>query len=137
MHLKDLLKNDYKQDMTIAQVNHILKHKEFIDKRELKSYVKKPVFDKVASECAMWKRKYRSLESETQTNQEELVLDEKEYLKRYQDLQRQILIITYENQYILMGYDEVMAKEASVALFEGDIHKVLRIQQTFVQKVKG
>ncbi|MFV0395135.1 MAG: hypothetical protein ACK5LC_12210 [Coprobacillaceae bacterium] len=136
MELKDLLKNDYKKGMTIAQVNTLLKNKDFIERNDLQDYVKKITFDKVASECASWKRKYRSLKSKNQENLKELVLKEEEYQKQYQELQRQLLVITYENQYILMGYDEVMAKESSIALYDGDITTVLKNQQKFVQKVR-
>lgn len=136
MNLKSLLQEQYKEDITIKEINQFLKDKDLINKNMLTKYVKKSLFDKTASECASWKRKYRAKEKELDSVLLQQTQNTKKQYQQYRQLQKEATIIKYENQYLLLGYDEQLAKESSISLYNGDITTVFNNQNKFVKELK-
>ncbi len=72
MDLKTLLGDDYKDGMTIEEINAALADKNFVDSSTLPKSVSKDVFDKTASELAKTKKELRKLQEDTMTAEEKL-----------------------------------------------------------------
>lgn len=72
MDLRELLGEDYKDGMTLEDVNKLLEGKTFVDPSTLPKSVSKEVFDKTASELASYKRELRKLQEEHMTADERL-----------------------------------------------------------------
>jgi uncharacterized coiled-coil protein SlyX len=70
MDLKTLLGDDYKDGMTIEEINAALADKNFVDSSTLPKSVSKEVFDKTASELAAVKKKLRELQESSMTAEE-------------------------------------------------------------------
>ncbi len=72
MDLKTLLGESYKEDMTLEDIDALLKDRELVDPKTLPKSVKKEVFDKTASELATMKKKVRELEQAAMTDEEKV-----------------------------------------------------------------
>lgn len=83
MELKDLLGKDYRDDLTIDEINALLADKNFVDPSTLPKSVEKSVFDKTASELAKVKKELRALKEQTMSDEEKI----QEELKKAQEAQ--------------------------------------------------
>jgi hypothetical protein len=84
MDLKTLLGDDYKDGMTIEEINAALADKNFVDSSTLPKSVSKEVFDKTASELATVKKELRKLKESSMTAEEKV----QEELNKAQELQK-------------------------------------------------
>lgn len=127
--LKELLGDDYKEEMTIEDINAALAEKEFIGKDALSDYVPKNIADKYATEAADYKKKWKAAASE----QEQKAIEETERQARMEEelksLRRSAKVSDYEKQHLALKYDEKDAKEIAEALYDGDMDTVFRIQK--------
>lgn len=137
MNLKSLLQNEYQEDMTLEQINQALSNKEYIDKQELSMYVKKKIYDRAASDCAKWKKAYHAKAKELDLVLSKQTQERKEQEAKYQALHKQATITKYENHYLVLGYDEPLAKASSIALYNGDMQTVFDNQNKFVMSLKN
>lgn len=85
MGLKKLLGDDYKEDLTIEEINELLEGKNFVDPETLPKSVDKKVFDKTASELAAIKKKLKAVEQAAMTDEEKI----KEEMQKATELQNQ------------------------------------------------
>lgn len=88
MTLKELLGEDYKEEMTVEEVELALSGKTLVDPNTLPKTVKKDVFDKVASELAQLKRENKELKTSQLSDEEAL----KEKLKEADELKQQYIL---------------------------------------------
>lgn len=84
MDLKTLLGDDYKEGMTVEEIEAALADKEFVDPSTLPESVSKKLFDKTASELATVKKELRKLKESSMTAEEKV----QEELNKAQDLQK-------------------------------------------------
>lgn len=70
MGLKKLLGDDYKEELTIEEINELLEGKNFVDPETLPKSVDKKVFDKTASELAKYKKELKELQEKNMTDEE-------------------------------------------------------------------
>ena len=84
MEIKDLLGSDYKEGMTIEEINAALAGKTFVDPTTLGKTVSKETFDKTASELAEAKRKLdeQAKAGLSETERLKAALEEAEEAKR-------------------------------------------------------
>lgn len=85
MDLKTLLGDDYKDDMSIDEINKLLEGKKFVDPSTLPKSVSKDVFDKTASELAKYKKELKELQTKNMTDEEKI----QEELNKATELQNQ------------------------------------------------
>ena len=85
MGLKKLLGDDYKEELTIEEINELLEGKNFVDPETLPKSVDKKVFDKTASELAAIKKKLKAVEQAAMTDEEKI----KEEMQKATELQNQ------------------------------------------------
>lgn len=72
MNIQELLGEEYKEGMTIDDINKILASKNFVDPTTLPPSVPKATFDKTASELATAKKKIGELESANLSDEEKI-----------------------------------------------------------------
>lgn len=105
------------------------------DEVDLSKYVSKATFDKTSSDLAEAKRQLKGKMSEDE--QAAAARAEKEAADKaaLEDLQakldaanRQLLVSTYKNSYLALGYEEKLAQETAEALASGDTAKVFANQ---------
>ena len=97
-------------------------------------YVKKDLFDKVSSEVAEYKKKWR----ETLSEKEKVELDEAEKRKemetRLAELENEKTMSEYKAKFIAQGYDEKLASDTAQAMLEGNMEIVFENQRKFVEQ---
>jgi len=83
MTIKDLLGEQYKEGMTMEEMDLAIGEKKFVDPETLPKSVKKDVFDKTASELTKYKKELLELKNTQMTGEEQLKqkLEEAETLK--------------------------------------------------------
>ena len=105
---------------------------EFPDPADYTGYVKKDLYDKAASEAASWKKKHNDLLSEEEKNKQEKEEAYQNLLSEVEALRKDKTIATYTARYIAQGYGEELAKDTAAAMVEGDMEKVFKNQDIFI-----
>lgn len=90
-------------------------------------------FDKVMSENAEKKKRIKELETQAGTEKDDLTKRLEELEKNNKELQRANLVASTTAQFIGMGYEEALAKEAAEASADGDMTKLFAAQQKFLK----
>ena len=70
--IQSLLGDEYREGMTVEEINTILANKQFVDPTTLPKSVEKSVFDKTASELAKVKKELGELKNNTLTGEEKV-----------------------------------------------------------------
>jgi len=123
MDLKTLLGDDYKDGMTIEEINAALADKNFVDSSTLPKSVSKEVFDKTASELAAVKKKLRELQESSMTAEEKLKVE----TEKTQELQK-----TYAKELAKLKAKEVFV---TAGLTETDYSPLLDVVITEDEEV--
>jgi len=130
MKLSELLKNAFKEGMTVEEVEKALESLTAADiaADEIKKH--KDSFDKAASEVADLKKQLKGKMTEDEQAKTEL-----EDLKtQIADMKRSSDIASKKADLISLGYEEKLADESAVAMVDGDGSKVLQNQRSFLEK---
>lgn len=85
MDLKTLLGDDYKENLTLEEIDALLKDKKLVDPETLPKSVSKETFDKTASELAKYKKELKELQTKNMTDEEKI----QEELNKATELQNQ------------------------------------------------
>lgn len=132
MRLQELLKDAYKEGMTLEEVEKALEPMtvEDIAAAEIKKH--KDARDKAASEAADYKKQLKEKMTEEEKANQEL-----------EEMKNELNIIKKNNEVtgkkaelIALGYDEKLAGETATALIEGDHAKVVANQKVFLENQK-
>lgn len=134
MDLKTVLGDNYRDDMTLADVESALSGLDLVDRAEaVKGWVSKDVFDKTASDLSNTKKQLRekmSADEQDKLAREEhdkAVEDELKELRRDKAVNQQI------SQLLALGYDDKLARETAAAMVDGDFEKVYKNQRAFLE----
>lgn len=129
--LKDILGEDYKEGMTLEEVEKLLSKKEVLDKSELSNYVPKSTADKYAIEAAEFKKKYNSKLTEDEQKEAQRKAEQEELAAKYEQLLKESTVSKHKAKFLGLGYDEALAAETAEALAAGEMDKVFENQSKF------
>jgi hypothetical protein len=99
-------------------------------------YVKKDVFDKTASELAEKKKQLKDKMTEDEQKAQKEQEERDELQSKYEMLLRKSEISENKAKLVALGYDEALADETAVAMFEGDTAKVFVNQKKHLDSVE-
>ena len=141
MKFKDLLKDAYKDGMTLEEIEAALAEVELPEDLSTEVERLKTANSKLSSENADWKRKHREALSEEERKSQE-VADELKQLREERDtLLRESNVSKHKAKFLGMGYDEALATDAAVAMVDGDMEKLFSYQQkhqeAFEKKIRA
>ena len=140
MNIKDLLKDAYKEGMTVEEIEAALADVEFHDQSAEVERLKNAL-SKSNSENAEWKKKHREALSEEERNKQETADLIKQLQEQNEKLLRESNISKHKAKFLGLGYEEKLASDAAEALADGDMVKVLEYQQkhqeAFERKVRA
>lgn len=94
-------------------------------------YVLKSTFDKTASECADWKRKYKAQLTEEERKKLEYEDSIAKMKTRLEELENEKKHSETKAKYITLGYEESLAESTAKALLAGDMETVFANQKTY------
>ena len=134
MDLKTVLGENYRDDMTLADVESALSGLDLVDRAEaVKGWVSKDVFDRTASDLSNAKKQLR--EKMTADEQDKLAREEQD--KAIQDelkeLRRDKAVNQQLSQLLALGYEDKLARDTAAAMVDGDFDKVYKNQRTFLE----
>ena len=129
MKIQDLLKDAYKDGMTIEEINEALESVDLPVDMSAEVDRLKTANSKLSSENADWKRKHREALSEEERKAQEMADRFKELEERNALLERESGLAKHRAKFLSMGYDETLATEAATAMVDGDTEKLFSYQQ--------
>ena len=141
MKFQDLLKDAYKEGMTLEEIEAALADVAFPEDLTGEVERLKTANSKLSSENADWKRKHRDALSEEERKSQE-VADELKQLREERDkLLRESNVSKHKARFLGMGYEEALANDAAVAMTDGDMEKLFSYQQkhqeAFEKKIRA
>ena len=136
MKIKDMLGEDFREGMTIEEIDQVLAKKEFIEKKVLAGYVSKDIADKYASEAANYKKQLRAKMSDDEAAKVKADEERESLLKELDQLRRQNTITEHEKSLIALGYAPDLATESAIAIADNDMAKFFKNQERHIDVVK-
>ena len=129
MKLKDLLKDAYKDGMTMEDIEAALADVEIPADQSSEIERLKKANSNLSSENAEWKRKHREALSEEERKAQEIAERMKQLEEQNAALLRESGVAKHKAKFLGMGYDETLAAEAATAMVDGDMEKLFTYQQ--------
>ena len=141
MKFKDLLKDAYKEGMTLEEIETALADIELPEDQSSEVERLKTANSKLSSENADWKRKHREAMSEEERKAQENADLLKKLQERNAELERESGLSKHKAKFLSMGYEESLATEAATAMVDGDMEKLFSYQQkhqeAFEKKIRA
>ena len=129
MKIQDLLKDAYKEGMTLEEINTALADVEIPADQSAEIERLKAALSKSNSENAEWKKKHREALSEEERKAQETADLIAKLQEENATLTRESNVSKHKAKFLGMGYDEALANDAAVAMTDGDMEKLFSYQQ--------
>jgi hypothetical protein len=129
MKLKDLLKDAYKEGITVEEIESALAEVEIPADQSAEIERLKAALSKSNSENAEWKKKHREALSEEERKAQETADLIKQLQEQNAALTRDSNVSKHKAKFLGMGYEEALANDAAVAMTDGDMEKLFSYQQ--------
>ena len=129
MKLKDLLKDAYKDGMTVEEIESALAEVGVPADQSAEIERLKTALSKSNSENAEWKKKHREALSEEERKAQEMADRMKQLEEQNAALLRESNVSKHKAKFLGMGYEEALAHDAAVAIADGDMEKLFSYQQ--------
>ena len=129
MKFKDLLKDAYKEDMTLEEIEAALADIELPADQSGEIERLKSALSKSNSENAEWKKKHRDALSEEERKSQEVAEELKQLREQNEKLVRESNMSKHKAKFLGLGYDEALASDAAAAMVDGDTEKLFSYQQ--------
>ena len=129
MKFKDLLKDAYKEGMSLEEIETAMADIELPEDMSAEVERLKAALSKSNSENAEWKKKHREAMSEEERKAQEAADLLKQLQERNAELERESGIAKHKAKFLGMGYEEALANDAATAMVDGDTEKLFSCQQ--------
>jgi len=129
MKLKDLLKDAYKEGITVEEIESALADVEIPADQSAEIERLKAALTKSNSENAEWKKKHREALSEEERKAQETADLIKQLQEENATLTRESNVSKHKAKFLGMGYEEALATDAATAMVDGDMEKLFSYQQ--------
>ena len=129
MNFKDLLKDAYKEGMTLEEIEAALADIELPEDKTPEIERLKTALSKSNSENAEWKKKHREALSEEERKSQEVADELKQLREQNEKLVRESNLSKHKAKFLGMGYDDALATDAAEAMVDGDTEKLFSYQQ--------
>ena len=129
MKIKDLLKDAYKDGMTLEEIEAALADIELPEDQTPEIDRLKAALSKSNSENAEWKKKHREALTEEERKAQETADLLKQLQERNAELERESNLSKHKAKFLGMGYEDALATDAAAAMVDGDTEKLFSYQQ--------
>jgi hypothetical protein len=136
MNIKDLLKDSYKEGMTLDEIETALAGIELPTDNSTEIERLKNALSKSNSEAADFKRQLRERMSAEEIKAKEDAEKYDEIVKERDALLREKTIAGHKAKYLALGYDEKLADETAEAMVNGNLDKVFANQKKHIESVE-
>ena len=129
MKLTDLLKDAYKDGMTVEEIETALESINLPEDGSAEIERLKNALSKSNSEANDYKKQLRDKMSEDERKAKEDAEKQEELQKNYDALLRKVTISENKSKFLALGYDDKLADETAEAMANGDLEKVFTNQK--------
>ena len=129
MNIKDLLKDAYKEGMSVEDIEKALEGIELPTDGTAEIERLKAALSKSNSEAADFRKQLREKMTAEEIKAKEDAEKYEEVVKERDALLREKTILGHKTKYLSLGYDETLATETAEALVSGDLDKVFANQK--------
>ena len=136
MNIKDLLKDAYKEGMSVEDIEKALEGIEMPTDNSAEIDRLKAALSKSNSEAADWKKQLREKMSAEEVKAKEDAEKYEEVVKERDALLREKTILGHKTKYLSLGYDETLANDTAEAMVNGDLDKVFANQKKHLESVE-
>ncbi len=124
MNIKDLLKDSYKEGMTVEEIEKALEGIDLPTDNSAEIDRLKNALSKSNSEAAEMKKQLREKMSAEELKAKEDAEKMEALIKERDALLREKTVTSHKAKYLTLGYDEKLATETAEALANGELDKV-------------
>lgn len=136
MNIKDLLKDAYKEGMTVEEIETALSGIDLPVDNSAEIDRLKNALSKSNSEAADYKKQLREKMSAEELKAKEDAEKIEELTKERDALLRDKTIASHKARYLTLGYDENLANETAEAMANGELEKVFANQKKHLESVE-
>ena len=136
MNIKDLLKDAYKEGMSVEEIENALKDIDLPTDNSAEIDRLKTALSKSNSEAADYKKQLREKMTAEEAKAKEDAEKYEEIVKERDALLREKTIATHKAQYLALGYDEKLANDTAEAMVNGETDKVFANQKKHLEAVE-
>ena len=136
MNIKDLLKDAYKEGMTIDEINAALESIELPTDNSAEVEKLKNALSKSNSEAADYKKQLREKMSADEIKAKEDADKYEDLQSKYDALLKESNITKNKARLLSLGYDDKLATETAEAIVNGDTDKVFANQKKHLDSVE-
>ncbi len=141
MNLQELLGENYKEDMSVDEINAALAEVEFPDDNSSELQKLKAALSKSNSEAASYKKQLREKQTEDEIKEQKQKEEQAELKAKYDELLFKTTVSENKANLLAMGYDEALANETAEAMAKGESDKVFANHQkhlkSFEKKIRA
>lgn len=136
MNIKDLLKDAYKEGMSLEDIEKALESIEMPSDGSAEIERLTTALSKSNSEAASYKKQLREKMSADEIKAKEEADKMEELQSKYDALLKESTISKYKARFLALGYEDALATEAAEAMANGDTEKVFAAQQKNLDAVE-
>ena len=136
MNIKDLLKDAYKEGMTLEEIETALADIDLPTDNSAEIDRLKAALSKSNSEAADFKKQLREKMSAEEVKAKEDAEKYEEVVKERDALLREKTILGHKTKFLSLGYDESLANETAEAMANGELDKVFANQKKHLEALE-
>ena len=136
MNIKDLLKDAYKEGMTLEEIETALEGIELPADNSAEVEKLKSALSKSNSEAADYKRQLKEKMTADEIKAKEDTEKQEKLQKDYDELVRKVAISDNKAKLLALGYDDALATETAEAMVNGESEKVFANQKKHLEAME-
>ena len=136
MNIKDLLKDAYKEGMTLEEIETALENIDLPTDSSAEIDRLKTALSKSNSEAADYKKQLREKMSEDELKAKEDAEQREKLQSDYDALLRKVTISENKSKLLALGYEDKLADETAEAMANGEIEKVFANQKKHLDAIE-
>ena len=129
MNIKDLLKDAYKEGMTLEEIETALESVELPTDNSAELDKLKNALSKSNSEAAEYKRQLKEKMSADEIKAKEDAERQEKLQKDYDELVKKVAVSENKAKLLALGYEDALATETAEAMANGELDKVFANQK--------
>ena len=135
--IQTLLGDDYREGMTVEEINSILANKQFVDPTTLPKSVEKSIFDKTASELSKVKKELAELKASTMSDDEKVNAAIAKAESKEKEFTAKLNRLDVEKLFVAEGLTEADYAELIDDIVSEDAEKTMKLANNVLSMVKN
>lgn len=136
MNIRDLLKDAYKEGMTLEEIETALESIDFPADNSDEVERLRTALSKSNSEASDYKKQLRERMNAEEIKAKEEAEEKERFQKEHNELIRKVAVYDNKAKLLSLGYDDTLATETAEAMADGNLDKVFANQKKHLDAVE-